>query len=257
MARMPLIRNVADRVFARLGYSRAQEPVLLPSYPDISAEDAQAIRAVEGLTMTSMERRYHLLQAVRHIVKHKIPGSFVECGVWRGGSMMLMAQTLKKCDDESRDLYLYDTFEGMPQPTELDKDFNDRPAAICMQESEQAKDASQIWAIASLEEVKSNMMRASYPRERIRYVIGKVEATIPATIPGRISLLRLDTDWYDSTAHELRHLYPLVSSGGVVIIDDYGYWKGARQAVDEFIASSPDRILLHRIDGTGRAFVKP
>jgi len=207
--------------------------------------------------MTSMERRYHLLQAVRHIVKHRIPGSFAECGVWRGGSMMLMAQTLKQCHDESRDLYLYDTFEGMPPPTELDKDFKNRPAAACLQETEQAKDASQIWAIAGLEEVKRNMMSVAYPVERIRYVVGKVESTIPATVPGCISLLRLDTDWYESTAHELCHLYPLVSSGGVVIIDDYGYWQGARRAVDEFIESSPDRILLHRIDGTGRAFVKP
>jgi predicted O-methyltransferase YrrM len=223
----------------------------------MSAEDLQALKAVDGLTMTSMERRYHLLQAVRHIIKHKIPGAFVECGVWRGGSMMLMAQTLKQCDDESRDLYLYDTFEGMPPPTELDKDFGNHPAASRMEEDEQAKEASPIWAIASLEEVKQHMARVGYPFEMTHYVIGKVESTIPKTMPQSISLLRLDTDWYDSTAHELRHLYPLVASGGVVIIDDYGYWQGARKAVDEFIASSPDRILLHRIDDTGRAFVKP
>jgi hypothetical protein len=223
----------------------------------MSAEDTQAIQAVEGLTMTSMERRYHLVQAVRHIAKHRIPGAFVECGVWRGGSMMLMAQTLKQCGDESRDLYLYDTFEGMPPPTERDKDLNGRPAATRLEADEQAKDASHVWAIASLEEVKRHMMRVSYPPDRIHYVIGKVESTIPGTMPPCISLLRLDTDWYESTAHELRHLYPLVSSGGVVIIDDYGYWQGARRAVDEFIASSLDRVLLHRIDGTGRAFVKP
>jgi hypothetical protein len=92
---------------------------------------------------------------------------------------------------------------------------------------------------------------------KVHFVPGKVENTIPAKMPELIALLRLDTDWYESTAHELEHLYPLVASGGVVIIDDYGYWQGARQAVDEFVARSRDRILLHRLDDTGRAFVKP
>jgi hypothetical protein len=257
MARSSLIQEVADRVFGRFGYSRRPQTVPAPLHADMSAEDTQAIQAVNGLTMTSMERRYHLVQAVRHVVKHGIPGAFVECGVWRGGSMMLDAQTLKQCGDESRQLYLYDTFEGMPPPKEMDKDYGNRPAAIRLDEDAHAKEASVVWAIASLEEVKQHMSGLAYPIDRIHYVVGKVEATIPSIMPQCISLLRLDTDWYESTAHELRHLYPLVSPGGVVIIDDYGYWQGARQAVDEFLASSGDRILLHRIDDTGRAFVKP
>ncbi len=250
------VQNLKDRAFAKLGYARPQ-PVAAPQLPDISAEDMKAIQTVNGFTMTSLERRYHLLQSVRHVVKHDIQGAFVECGVWRGGSMMLMAQTLNTCGDASRDLYLYDTFEGMPPPTELDKDFGNRPAAARLEADEQAKESSQVWAIATLGEVKQHMTNVGYSPKKINYVVGKVEATIPATMPTKIALLRLDTDWYDSTAHELKYLYPLVVSGGVVIIDDYGYWQGARKAVDEFLEQSKDRILLHRIDDTGRAFVKP
>ncbi|MGD0812826.1 MAG: TylF/MycF/NovP-related O-methyltransferase [Verrucomicrobiota bacterium] len=254
-----LVQNVADRVLTRLGYARQPAEPIMPTveFPDFSAADARALQAVDAFTMTSMERRYHLLQAVRHIVKHTIPGALVECGVWRGGSMMLMAQTLKACGDETRQLYLYDTFEGMPPPTEIDKDFGDRPAAARLEEEEQKKTASDVWAIARLGEVKEHMESVGYPVEKIHYVAGKVEATIPSDVPAQIALLRLDTDWYESTAHELKHLYPLVVRGGVVIIDDYGYWQGARKAVDEFLAKLREPILLHRIDVTGRAFVKP
>jgi O-methyltransferase len=250
------IRTIIDRAFARLGYHRAPH-LPGPSFPDISPEDLDKIRSVDAFTMTSFERRYHLLRAVHYIVKHQIPGAFVECGVWRGGSMMLVANTLRCVADLTRDLYLYDTFEGMPPPTELDRDFDNHTAASRMEEDSGIKAESVVWAIAGLQEVIGNMDSTHYPPGKVHFVPGKVEDTIPTTLPDQIALLRLDTDWYESTAHELRHLYPLVSPGGVVIIDDYGYWKGARRAVDEFLAASPDKILLHRIDDTGRAFVKP
>jgi hypothetical protein len=171
--------------------------------------------------------------------------------------MMLVANALQMTGDLSRELFLYDTFEGMPPPTDIDKDFGHRSAASRMDADLAIKTDSVVWAIAGLQEVTKNMQATQYPAEKIRFVTGKVEDTIPAVLPTQIALLRLDTDWYESTAHELKHLYPLVSSGGVVIIDDYGYWQGARRAVDEFLAACPDKILLHRIDDTGRAFVKP
>jgi hypothetical protein len=83
-----------------------------------------------------------------------------------------------------------------------------------------------------------------------------VERTVPAAAPPALALLRLDTDWYESTRHELEHLYPRLSAGGVLIIDDYGHWKGSRRATDEFIAATPDFGLLSRIDGTGRLAIK-
>ena len=119
------------------------------------------------------------------------------------------------------------------------------------------KNESLIWAIASLPDVTRNMAETGYPERLVHYPMGQVEETLPNLAPARISLLRLDTDWYESTRHELAHLYPRVVSGGVIIIDDYGYWKGARKAVDEFLRSIPDPLLLHRIDDTCRALVKP
>src|SRR5437773_5710167 len=100
------------------------------------------------------------------------------------------------------------------------------------------------------------MAATGYPTAKLHFVQGMVEETIPATVPARIAILRLDTDWYQSTRHELEHLYPLVSHIGVLIVDDYGYWKGARKAVDEYFARAQTPMLLHRIDSAGRIGVK-
>jgi hypothetical protein len=105
--------------------------------------------------------------------------------------------------------------------------------------------------------VRNNVCGTGYPREKLHFVVGKVEDTIPATMPRKIALLRLDTDWYDSTKHELSHLFPLLRPQGVLIVDDYGHWQGARKAVDEYFAAHQTGILLHRIDYTGRIAVKP
>ena len=96
----------------------------------------------------------------------------------------------------------------------------------------------------------------SFSNERIHFVEGKVEDTIPATLPKRVALLRLDTDWYESTRHELCHLYPLLSRHGILVIDDYGHWQGARQAVDEYFAAQGQPVYLHRVDYTARLVVK-
>ena len=95
-----------------------------------------------------------------------------------------------------------------------------------------------------------------YPAERIHFVQGKVEETIPRVLPERIALLRLDTDWYESTRHELIHLYPKLCAGGVLVLDDYGHWQGSRKAVDEWMAQTGTRMLLNRVDYTGRIAVK-
>ena len=111
-------------------------------------------------------------------------------------------------------------------------------------------------AYASLEDVKKNLTASGYPPERIHYIQGKVEDTIPDTAPTQICMLRLDTDWYESTRHELAHLYPLLSRHGVLVIDDYGHWQGARQAVDEYFAARPEPVYLHRVDYTARLVVR-
>ncbi|MCU0431813.1 MAG: TylF/MycF family methyltransferase [Cytophagaceae bacterium] len=204
-------------------------------------------------TMTSMERMYALYHSVCYLVQHKIQGDIVECGVWRGGSSMMIALTLKALGDTNRRLYLYDTFEGMSEPTELDKTKDGENAAELLQKNVNNKENS-VWCYAGLEDVKQNMNRTAYPAAQIQLIKGKVEDSIPGTMPASLALLRLDTDWYESTRHELLHLYPLLCNKGVLIIDDYGHWEGARKAVDEYFANQP--VLLNRIDYTGRIAIK-
>ena len=108
----------------------------------------------------------------------------------------------------------------------------------------------------SEQQVRETLLSTGYPSERLHLVRGPVEETLPTGAPAQLSLLRLDTDWYESTAHELRHLYPRLSTGGVLIIDDYGHWEDARRAVDEYFDSEAAPLLLNRIDYTGRVAVK-
>jgi hypothetical protein len=208
---------------------------------------------VQPFTMTSPERIYALCKSVEYIVQNNIPGDIVECGVWKGGSMMAVARTLMDLCSE-RTLYLFDTFEGMPEPIGLDKDFKGRLAADRMLVADKA--TSMMWAYSELDDVKRNLRRVGYDSNRLVFVKGKIEKTIPQQSPARVSLLRLDTDWYESTYHELVHLYPRLSPGGVLIIDDYGHWEGAKKAVDCYIEENKLKILLHRIDYTGRISVK-
>jgi hypothetical protein len=225
--------------------------------PDIPVElddyDRETLAAARPFTMTSVPRLCALINAVKYVARTRIPGDIVECGVWKGGSMVAVARTLRRFSD-LRHLYLYDTFEGMPPPTENDKDISGASADHLLKTS--SRD-SNVWAVAQLDTVKQAMSTTGYDPNLIHYVQGKVEDTIPRTIPQQIALLRLDTDWYESTIHELNHLYPLLAARGVLIIDDYGHWQGAKKAVDEYIASHDLPLLLNTIDYTGRIAVKP
>lgn len=248
------MKKLAKAVLARSGWelqrsAERDERALI----DLPEGDRAIVARVAPYTMTSLERRASLLGAIDHVVRHRIPGDIVECGVWRGGSMMAIALALMARGDTSRELYLFDTFEGMSEPTEHDRDPSGASAAERLATS--AKD-SPLWAAASLEDVQANLWSTGYPREKLHFVRGKVEDTIPGTLPERIALLRLDTDWYESTRHELQHLYPKLQRHGVLIIDDYGHWQGARRAVDEYFAASAEPVFLHRVDYTARLVVK-
>jgi O-methyltransferase len=223
--------------------------------PDCDAAVAETIRQVRAYTQTSPERIAALCEATRYVIAARIPGAIVECGVWRGGSMMAVIRTLLEAGDTSRELFLYDTFEGMPEPGAKDVTFSGEPASVLMREASK-DDPESIWCYAPLDFVKRAIGGLGYPEEKIHFIQGKVEETIPRHSPERIALLRLDTDWYESTRHELLHLYPRLSKAGVLVIDDYGHWKGSRQAVDEWLAQAETKILLNRIDYTGRVAVK-
>jgi O-methyltransferase len=222
--------------------------------PDFDEGAVRLWRYVKPFTMTTKERVFALRSSVEYIIKHDIPGDIVECGVWRGGSMMAVARTLLENGATDRKLYLFDTFEGMSEPTEVDRSHLGDAAGDLLRESK--KKSASVWAYCPLDEVKRNMQDTGYDPEKLIFVKGKVEETLPAHAPDRISLLRLDTDWYESTYHELTHLYPRLSIGGVLIIDDYGFWAGAKRAVDEFICKHNLKLLLNRLDFTGRISVK-
>jgi len=248
------MKKIVKAALARSGWELGRTADRIQSVlADLSDADRDIVARVDPFTMTSLERRASLLGAVDHIVKHRIAGDVVECGVWRGGSMMLIALALMARGDTSRDLYLFDTFEGMSEPSEHDRALSGESAQAQL---ERANRDHALWAVASLEDVQANIATTGYPSERIHFVKGKVEDTIPGTIAERIALLRLDTDWYESTKHELNHLYPRLSRHGVLIIDDYGHWQGARQAVDEYFADSVEPVFLHRVDYTARLLVK-
>jgi hypothetical protein len=246
-------KTAIRKILKKFGYVLIKESSL---YSVISADEPfqRIYKKCKPYTMTSLERMYALYESVRYIVKAEIQGDFIECGVWKGGSTMLISYTLQELGITNRKIYLYDTFEGMAEPTS--DDFlvaNNSFLASLKWQNLLAKDRNN-WAYASLDEVRKNMKATKYPENNFVFVKGKVEDTIPHTLPSSIALLRLDTDWYESTKHELEYLYPLLRNNGVLIIDDYGCWAGAKKAVDEYFFNKA--ILLNRIDATAWMGVK-
>lgn len=241
-----IVSTAVRGLFSQLGYTIHRTP----SWPDMDAQTIALFRSVRSFTMTSIERVYALRESVKYIIRHNVPGSIVECGVWKGGSMMAVAKTLLELETE-RDLYLFDTFEGMPPPTAVDVDLYGVQADVLLKTNPMTP------AIAPFEEVCCNMYSTGYNPARINLVRGKVEDTLPRAAPREIALLRLDTDWYQSTLHELVHLYPRLIKGGILIIDDYGHFVGSKKAVDEYFQKNRIPIFLNRIDYTGRLAVKP
>lgn len=223
---------------------------------DIDETTAQIIRRVRPFTLTSPERLAALCTAVDYVVENQIPGSIVECGVWRGGSMMAAALRLEAGGEAQRDLFLYDTFTGMTPPTPRDRQAGTGQTAERMMSEIDPEGVG--WILADLPEVQGNLSQTNYPSERIHYIVGPVEETLPARAPDDgIAILRLDTDWYESTRHELRHLYHRIVAGGVLLLDDYGFWEGARAAADEFLGGLDRKPLLVRVDSTARICVVP
>ncbi|MBS1735998.1 MAG: class I SAM-dependent methyltransferase [Bacteroidetes bacterium] len=223
---------------------------------DFSDEEKKMISEVKEYTMTSDERLVALSRAIEYIIKNNLEGDIVECGVWRGGSMMLAAKRLIALKNISKKIFLFDTFDGMPPPEAHDTSAINNIAASTLLENSDKDEGNNVWCYSALDEVKKNISTTGYPGEQVFYFKGKVEDTLPEKSINKISLLRLDTDWYESTKHELEHLFDRVAEGGIIIIDDYGHWTGAKKAVDEFIEKRKLKIFLNRIDYTGRLIVK-
>jgi O-methyltransferase len=251
-----LIKYNIRMLFHKFGYDIS--PIMnKKELRDLDENEIQLINSLKKYTLTSPERMHALIEAIRYISKNHISGDIVECGVWKGGSMMLAAKTLMELNDNNYEVYLFDTFEGTTKPTEMDKDYlGNSMLETWEKEFEDKEKLPKSADYVSLEEVKKNIYSTGYPKKKIHFVKGKVEDTIPKSAPEKISILRLDTDWYESTRHELENLFPKLSSGGILIIDDYGHFEGSRKAVDEYFEKNKIKCFLNRIDYTGRLIVK-
>ncbi len=250
---MTLIIRIANKFFNYFGWHLESNKKEVPA--DIPIDTQKIYDFVKPYTMTSLERINSLCDAVNYISANKIEGDFVECGVWKGGSIMTMLLALQNRNTEIRDIWLYDTFEGMSEPTDEDLDFNGQHAKTLLDNN--SKENSTVWARSTLNEVKSNVYKTNYPEKNIKFIVGKVEETLTTgNLPEKIALLRLDTDWYESTKCEMEILFPRLMPGGILILDDYGYWAGAKKAVDEYIEKNNIRIFISRIDSMGRIAIK-
>jgi hypothetical protein len=219
---------------------------------------ARLIETINPHTLTlkaGADAPWALYQAIEYIVRYKIPGDIVECGVWSGGSMLLAAHALKHFGDTTRRIHLYDTFDGMPQPADIDLRWDGAPTLPTWQE---LRVNGQKWGFGGTQDHVRNVVFASgYPQDRFVFVEGMVEDTLPSTCPDAIAILRLDTDLYSSTLHELVHLYPRLAVGGILIIDDYGAYLGAQVATDEYFAQLGAPVFMSRVNASVRLLVKP
>jgi O-methyltransferase len=251
------IRSAVNRLLAVVGIKIASAKVAEKQFPvEISNSDRKAFRYVRdnNLSTSSDERLFATIMACRYVAERDIQGDFVECGVWRGGNSIIAADVFKNLASR-RGVWLFDTFAGMTAPTAADVD--SRGESADEKYAHSMRGDYNEWCYAPLEEVQANFSKVGLLTERVKFVKGDVAKTLSgsAEMPGVISVLRLDTDWYESTKVELEILYPKLAIGGVLIIDDYGHWGGSRKAVDEYFANR-SRPFLQYIDHTARIGIK-
>lgn len=223
--------------------------------PEIDEADISLINLVSAYSMGNPLRHWALLNSVRWVCNQGVPGDLVECGVWRGGNLILMAlASAGSIGPTARKVWGYDTFEGMTEPTDVDIEFHTGELAVDEYSRRQTRSGSD-WCLATIDEVNFNVTEHCKTAP-VSLVKGPVETTLlqEENLPKAISVLRLDTDWYESTALELEVLFPRLAVGGILIIDDYGYWSGARKAVDDYFRHQA--VFLHRIDHSCRLVVK-
>lgn len=215
----------------------------------MAVTDEELIAEIAPFTKSSPQRIAAMASALGQIDREHIVGDIVECGVWRGGNIILARRL-----SPSRTCWLFDTFTGMTEPEDIDVSASGRKA---IDSYNGRKKPGGKWSGVSLDEVRANIgVPKGVNDSHLRFVAGAVESTLldPANIPAKIALLRLDTDWHASTKVELEVLYPRLQPSGILIVDDYGHWMGARKAVDEYFGTSGSRF--QKIDYTAVMMVK-
>ena len=250
-----ILKNIIKKnlIFYNLKLVHVSKKVSLDLPVETNNDIKEFIKISKQFSMTGEKRMYVLSQAVSNVKNCKLEGDLVECGVWRGGNILLY-KLLNDFYNLDKTIYAYDTFEGMTNPEEIDKDYRGKLAGKKMKSQQKSEDIQNIHAFAKIETVKKNVSKYTN-LNKIKFIKGPVEETlkIEENIPSKISVLRLDTDWYKSTKIELDYLYPRLVKGGILIIDDYGHFEGARKAVDEYFGG---KKWLHIVDYTCRYIIK-
>jgi O-methyltransferase len=260
---LKIIKRTIRELIKKTGWELVKSSVLTLNADDIPTNYPESYKdifyKVQPYTMTTAQRIFAICNAIDYLVKHKIEGDIVGCGVWRGGVIMAGIETLQKSNDTGRQIYLYDTFEGMTTPShhyDIKSGGNTGVGKTAEELYKNATTDDYVFCYSSLDEVKQNIGALNYPSERVHYIKGLVEDTIPTVLPEKISLLYFSIGFYKPVLHTLEHLYPRLVPGGVIVISDYGDWEGTKKAVDEFIENHKIPLLLNRIDNTGRIGVK-
>ncbi|MBN2143231.1 MAG: class I SAM-dependent methyltransferase [Candidatus Aureabacteria bacterium] len=254
--------NIIRKILHAFGYDLVPKKIIdehnfLRRIPYAGEEEKHIMQICRPYTQTTPETMFALIRAVKYIVRNNIPGVFVECGVWKGGSAMAMAMMLDQLKYH-REICLFDTFTGMPPGCDLDIDLDGNDEKWYREKSDQYVHAGSgaAWNASSLEEVRSNLAKIGNTLQQFRFIQGRVEETLPEKANSEIALLRLDTDFYSSTKHELIHLFPRLAKGGILIVDDYGHFLGARKAVDEYFRENNIAMFMNRVDYTAIIGVK-
>ena len=253
--------KLLNSVSKRFGYrfTKIQNRDWCDDFVGLSDFEKKTLEIASKYSMTGFERMFFLIKALRQIQIDEVEGDFVECGVWRGGNLILFQKMIEKLNFNNRKIFAYDTFSGMSQPGKEDSNINNESAEKILNSLKKKKvdpEKNIIFAKCNLEDVKKNFEMNTENNDNLICIKGEVEKTlkIDENLPTKISLLRLDTDWYESTKIELEVLFPLLSKNGILIIDDYGYWKGSKKAVDEYFKDK--NINLFKIDFTSRYLFK-
>lgn len=256
---MKIINETIFKIMRSFGYGRIDPRYSLEKYAvELNKNEIEIIQYVlkEGYTMTTIPRLVNTLKSCKYVVENKIPGDFVECGVWRGGNSILAKKIFEAMGSDKK-VWMFDTFEGMTEPSEIDKKFYNNISAKINYKKTLGNSHSN-WCYASMEDVKKNFETSLLDMSLVKFIKGDVCKTLTKNenLPEEISVLRLDTDWYESTKVELEVLFPLLSMRGVLIVDDYGSWIGSRKAVDEYFSKQHYKPLLNIVDHTGRTALK-
>ena len=246
------IFKIARKVLSILGHNISLSNNSI-SYPELTETEKLLINRIhaDGITMTSIESLHTLAIASKYLRDNKIEGDVVETGVWRGGSALICASFLRS----DQELYLYDTFSGMTKPGEFDYRIGQNNNAITLDKWKDLSEGSE-WVSASINEVIKNFKKYNLLSNAIKFVEGNVEDTLKSkATPDKVSLVRIDTDFYASTKVALEIFWPKLSKKGILILDDYGHWDGARRATDEYFQDN-QQLMIPISGGGGRIIVK-